>query len=324
MVSGLSERLDWAGTRVLLTGAAGFIGRHLARRLLERGADLFLLDRPDRPDVGTPPEERHVADTRPSRPAFDVDVRDPAGVQAAVRAAAPEVIFHLAAVGVTNPRIAPANVVAVNVEGTLNLLEAVRERNLRRFVLVGTSYEYGARQAREGLDPFNFYGASKVAAWAFGRVYWRTFGVPLVTVRPFQVYGPAQPSHTLLPAAIHAALTGADFPTTPGEQRRDFIYVEDVVAGMLAAAESSAAIGHSLDLGTGQAHSVREVVRRVWTMTGATGRVLPGALPYRPGEVMHLVADADETFRRTGWRAQVTLDAGLQRTITWFREKGMV
>ncbi len=324
MVSGISERLDWAATRVLVTGATGFIGHHLIHRLLGEGATLFAGGR-----AGgrlNSEERRTVSDgvndeTDASLSWLVFDVRDPAAVRAAVQAADPEVIFHLAAVGVTNPRVAPADAVAVNVGGTLNLLEVARERGLRRFVLVGTSYEYGARQAREGLDPFNIYGASKVAAWAFGRVYWRVYGLPVVTVRPFQVYGPGQPAHTLLPAAIRAALTGADFPTTPGEQMRDFIYVEDVVAGMLAAAESPAAIGHSLDLGTGCAHTVREVVHRVWKMTGAAGRILLGALPYRPGEVMHLVADADETFHRTGWRAQVALDTGLQRTIAWFHEK---
>ena len=108
---------------------------------------------------------------------------------------------------------------------------------------------------------------------------------------------------------------------TPGEQERDFIYVDDVVEGMLAAAEAPGIEGQSLDLGTGRVSAVREVVERIWTMTRARGRMLLGALPYRVGEVMHLSADADRTARLTGWRARVGLEEGLRRTILMTQEK---
>jgi nucleoside-diphosphate-sugar epimerase len=213
----------------------------------------------------------------------------------------------------------PALALAVNAGGTVHLLEAVKERGVERIVLVGTCYEYGARKSSiEGLDPFNAYAASKVAAWAFGRMYWRAHGLPVVTVRPFQVYGPGQPAHMLIPAAIDAALNGKNFSMTPGEQERDFVFVADIVLGMLAAACAAGIEGQSLDLGTGQVHSARQVVERIWTITGAQGRVLPGALPYRTGAVMHSVADADRTARLTGWRATTALDAGLQQTIQGF------
>jgi nucleoside-diphosphate-sugar epimerase len=184
-----------------------------------------------------------------------------------------------------------------------------------RVVLAGTCHEYGARETVEGLDPFSTYAASKVAAWAFGRMYWRAYGLPVVTVRPFQIYGPGQPAHTLVPAAVRAALAGEDFPMTPGGQERDFIYVDDVVEGMLAAAAAPGVEGQSLDLGTGQAHTVRHVVERIWELAGGKGRILPGALPYRPAEVMRLVADADRTAALIGWRARIGLEEGLCRII---------
>jgi nucleoside-diphosphate-sugar epimerase len=251
---------------------------------------------------------------------LSLDTRDANAVRAVVAEAAPQVVFHLAAAGVTDPGVDPALALAVNTGGTLHLLEALRGGDVRRVVLAGTCYEYGAREAVEGLDPFNAYAASKVAAWAFGRMYWRAHGLPVVTVRPFQVYGPGQIPHTLIPAAIRAALAGEDFPMTPGEQERDFIYVEDVVEGMLVTAQAPGIEGQSLDLGTGQAHTVRQVVERVWAMTGAQGHVLAGALPYRPAEVMRLAADADRTARLTGWRARVGLEEGLKRTIAWMQE----
>ena len=315
------ELMAWSGKRVLVTGATGFIGRRLVHRLAEVGAQVHAAAlSPDKakPAVG----HSHSAVRR-----LVFDLRDAKAVQVAVTEAAPQIIFHLAAVGVTDPSVDPALALAVNVGGAVHLLESLREREVERVVLAGTCYEYGAAFEHEAqkasesnnrtvcFDPFNAYAASKVAAWAFGRMYWRAHGSPVVTMRPFQVYGPGQPSHTLTPAAIHAALTGDDFPMTLGEQKRDFIYVEDVVDGILAAAAAPGIEGQSLDLGTGRVHTVRQVVERIWALTGARGQMRPGALPYRSGAVMHLVADAERTARLTGWRAQVGLEEGLKRVI---------
>jgi UDP-glucose 4-epimerase len=301
---------DWAGRRVLITGATGFIGQRLVRRLVEAKARVY---------AGVAPDEapERVAGLPAQVQRLVFDLREAGAVQTAVVKVVPQTVFHLAAVGVTAPGVDPSLALAVNAGGTIHLLKALQGQDVQRVVSAGTCYEYGAREAVEGLDPFNAYAASKVAAWAFGRVYWRAHGLPVVTVRPFQVYGPGQPAHTLIPAAIGAALAGEDFPMTPGDQERDFIYVGDVVDGMLVAAETPGVEGHSLDLGIGEVHTVREVVRRIWAMTGAQGRILARALPYRPGEVMYLVADADRTARLTGWRARMGLDDGLQRTIAW-------
>lgn len=291
--------------RVLVTGASGFIGRRLVDRLLREGAEVW---------AGVRSQTGHER-LRPGERSVYCDLRDGSAVEEAVRRSWPHLVYHLAAVGVTAPRVDPLEAVQVNVAGTVRLLESLRRVGCQRVVLTGTCYEYGAREAMEGLDPFNIYAASKVAAWAFARAYWRAFDLPVVVARLFQVYGPGQPEHTLIPSAIRAALLGQDFPMTQGEQQRDFIYVDDVVDCLLVLGRRSGLEGESLDVGTGQACSVYEVVDRLWRMVGARSRVLAGALPYRPGEVMHLVADADRTARLAGWRAQVALEAGLRRTV---------
>ena len=297
-------------SRVLVTGATGFVGPRLIRRLLETGAEVWAGVLPDEPAGRVPAQARQLP----------LDVRIPESIAQAVAEARAQTVFHLAAVGVTEPTIDPRAALIVNTGGAVLLMEALRESGVGRLVLVGTCYEYGARQALEGLDPLNFYAASKAATWAFARAYWRTCGLPIVVVRPFQVYGPGQPAHTLIPAAVRAALNGEDFPMTAGEQARDFVFVDDVVEGLLACAQAPAIEGTSIDLGTGEAHSVRQVVERIWAMTGASGRIVAGAIPYRPGEVMHLAADAARTARLTGWRARVSLEEGLRRTIQAFGE----
>jgi nucleoside-diphosphate-sugar epimerase len=296
---------EWTDRRVLVTGGTGFLGQHLTRRLVERGAKVTvtLCDSDGPEQIATLPQKVGR---------LDGDVRHEEQMQWVIETVAPDTVFHLAAVGVNDFFIAAEVALQVNLHGTLNLLRAVQRAGVRRIVVAGTCYEYGEGSA---LDPGNVYAASKVAAWAFCRMHYRAFGTPVVVVRPFNVYGPGQDERALIPSAIRAALSGQDFPTTPGEQQRDFIYVDDLIEGFLCVALADGVEGQSLDLGTGQATAIREVARRIFDLVGVPERLQVGALPYRPGVVWELVADAARTTRLTGWRAQVGLEQGLRATI---------
>lgn len=288
-----------------VTGATGFIGRRLIPALLETGYSVAALTLPG--EAHHLPGEVRI---------FRGDVTDVGALSAALSEATPTHIFHLAAVGITDLALPMAEACRVNVGGVINVLEVTRGLpSVQRVVLAGTSYEYGARRADDGLDPFNAYSASKVAAWAFARAAHNAWQLPVVTVRPFQVYGPGQRRNAVVPAAIAAALRHEDFRMTLGEQQRDFIFVADVVRGLLAAAEAPDIEGRVLDLGTGELHPVRDVVERIWDLTASKGRILAGALPYRPGEVPAIPANVHRTRLLTGWQATIPLEQGLQRTI---------
>ena len=292
-------------TSVLVTGATGFIGRPLVRALVAQGCEVGALVLPEDPVTGLDGVRR-----------FEGDLTVAESVQAAVMAFRPRAVMHLAAVGMASARSSPVELCQVNVMGTLHLLEAVREAaSVERLVCVGSSYEYGARRADDGLDPFSPYSASKVAAWAFARAAFNAWGAPVVWARPFQVYGPGQHPAALVPAAMRAACAGEDFPMTRGEQQRDFIYVDDVVGGLMAALRAPDLEGRVLDLGTGTLHRLYDVVAQIWALAQAPGQIRAGALPYRPGEVTAIPADVQRTRLLTGWTAQIPLRQGLVRTL---------
>jgi len=141
-----------------------------------------------------------------------------------------------------------------------------------------------------------------------------------VTLRLFAVYGPGQPPKTLISSAVRAALEERDFPMTPGDQMRDFVYVGDVVEGYVRAAVTSGLEGVTIDLGTGQSHTIRKVVQRLYELAGSRGKPLVGALPYRPSETMKQVADPHPARSLLDWQATTSLDDGLRQTVEWYRQ----
>jgi nucleoside-diphosphate-sugar epimerase len=252
----------------------------------------------------------------------EVDLRDGQTVRKLVQECQPHKLYHLAAVGVTDPGVSPTLAVQVNVIGTLNLLEALSETDCDCLVNTGTCYEYGHQTPpmREDqlVDPINAYAASKSAAWLFCNMYHQTHGYPTVTVRPFTVYGPRQSERALIPQVILSALRGEDFEMTGGEQTRDFTYVDDVVEGYIRASLSEEAIGQTINLGAGKGRPVKKVVLKVLELMGNPVEPLIGALPYRSGEIRRLYADSSKSRELLGWQPQIGLEEGLRRTIAWY------
>ena len=305
-----SDRL-LEGLSVLVTGATGFIGTHLTQRLLTAGSRVACLLS----------SERRMSNLPPGTTGHVADLRDAGAVKAAVKAASPALVFHLAAVGVTEFGIDPITAIQVNVEGTINLLMALEGTGYYRFLFTGTSHEYGDdnspfHQARLPSPP-NVYAASKSAAWLFCQMYQRVRGWPIVGLRPFGVYGPGQRPPAFLPSLILSALRGQDFPMTGGKQVRDFIYIQDVIEGMLRAATVPGIEGQTFNLCSGRGASLAEVAGRVVAQMGKPVHIHLGALPYRPGTIWHMVGDNSMARELLHWQPTVSLDEGLRRTIDW-------
>jgi len=234
----------------------------------------------------------------------DVDLRTYGAVSNAVKAIRPDRVYHLAAEGVTDPFLSPDAAIRANVYGTLHLLRAVGGR--APVVVTRTPGE---------RDALNVYAASKAAAWEFCKLYRRTHTWPIAGAMLYQVYGPGQSPRAVMASAIAAALHSEDFPMTHGAQRRDWVFVADAVDALVRLGQCldalSAAGVDTVDVGTGRATPVRDVVEAVYRMIDGRGKPLIGALQ---------AAEADRTEALIGWRARTPLDDGLRETIQWTRD----
>ncbi len=306
---------------VFVTGGTGFIGSHLVGRLLKEGAKVHVLVR-DRTNIGRLEPYRHQLCL------VEGDVRQADSLVVGEKSK-PEIVFHLAAYGAEGPRNSVSNAIDVNIRGLCNLLtlfSGSSGEKLRAFLCTGTDFEYGIgdgpRSETNELSPPNYYAASKSAGWHFCQAFHELNSVPVVGVRPFFVYGPNHGARRLIPYTIIKALSGQDIKLTGCTQVRDFIFVSDVVEGMLRAATTPTAIGQVFNIGSGVGVPLRTAIERIIKLTGSMSRPLFGSIPYRKGEIWDLRADISKSRKVLRWEPKVDLNVGLRETVDWYRNHG--
>jgi len=304
------------GADILVTGACGFIGSHLTRRLVEDGAIVHAVD------VSEP---WRISDVRDRIDFKLLDLTDYNGVKRLVDEVKPVKVFHLAAkVNVKRDFNFLDDMIRVNLGGTTNLLRALDGASYDCFVNTGTCEEYGDNPApfreEQKPNPVSPYSASKVASTVFCMMYHKTLGCPIVTLRPFLTYGPMQEPTMLIPEVITSALEKKSFKMTEGMQTREFNYVSDIVDGFVRASVKKNAVGEVINIGNGAEYRIRDVVAKIIKLMGSPIKPQVGALPYRPGEAMHFYCDNTKARRLLGWKPKVGLDEGLEKTIDWYEK----
>jgi NAD dependent epimerase/dehydratase len=312
----------WAGRSVLVTGAAGFIGSHVVERLVRDGARVRAFVRYNsRNDYGW--LEASDVDVERDVEVFLGDLANPEAVAGAV--AEVDTIFHLGAlIPIPYSYRHPREFLSANVEGTLNVLEACRRHGVRRLVHTSTSEVYGTPEMvpiaeTHPLRPQSPYAATKVASDQIALSYNRSYRLPVVVVRPFNTFGPRQSARAVIPTVLTQALTRDRIELGSVDPSRDFVYVEDTAAGILACAESSSTEGEVVNLGTGVEVSVGDLVERVLRLVGRNVELMldPERVRPRGSEVERLVADATKARLLLGWQPSVDFDEGLRRTLEW-------
>lgn len=291
-----------------MTGASGYIGPHLCRRLLKIGADVFAVSR-TRPSIDNKRLQW-----------YQVDLSDFKAAQKLLMNIKPDVIFHLAGhaaggreIGLVLPTYHS------NVTTTVNLLIAASEFGSRRIILPGSLEEPEAGTG--DVVPSSPYAAGKWAASAYARMFHELYKTPIVILRLFMTYGPGRQSPgKLLPYVITSLLKGETPKLSSGERRIDWIYIDDVVDGLIAAAEAPDVEGSTIDLGSGVLVSIRDIVQQFVKMIDPKLNPLFGDIPERPMEQVR-VANVNETYSRIAWRPSVPLNKGLEYTVSWYREQ---
>jgi len=292
--------------RVLVTGAAGFIGSALCRALIRSGYEVHGTSR-------IPREDARVY-------WWQVDLSDADAVTETLVKIRPSIVFHLAS-HVSGDRALSAVLPTArdNLLSTVNLLNAACLADMPRVVIAGSMEELDP--ADSSSSPASPYAAAKTASRVYARLFYGLYGLPVVHLRIFMVYGPGQLDTTkLIPYVTTALLRGERPRLTSGTREIDWIYVDDVVAAFIAAAHSPGADGKVLDVGSGRLITIRSLVEDLTHLIGAPVGPLFGALSDRPLEVRR-VADLARTETLLGWRPQTSLETGLRRTIQWFAER---
>jgi dTDP-glucose 4,6-dehydratase len=309
-------------SRVLVTGAGGFIGGHLTAQLVSQGARVRAFVRYNsRGDRGT-------LDWLDPAVASEIEMvsgelRDVESVGRAVEGV--DAIFHLGAlIAIPYSYVNPRDFFEVNVLGSLNVAQAALREGVQRVVYASTSEVYGTARTvpiteDHPLEPQSPYAASKVSADKLMDSFHRSFELPVTIVRPFNTYGPRQSARAIVPTIISQALSGGPLKLGSLEPRRDLTFVDDTTAGFIAAAQADRAVGRTVQLGTGADVSIGELVELVGEIVGRSLTIEHDAQRVRPAgsEVMRLISSPALAGELLGWEPAVTLREGLALTAEW-------
>ena len=313
--------------RVLVTGGAGFIGSHLVERLLDRRHDVLVLDSfDDYYDPGLKRENLRVALDSPRAALVEGDIRDTELVERAFGEFGPELVVHLAARAGVRPSIdLPLLYQDVNVGGTLVLLEAARRAGIRKFLFASSSSVYGDESSVPFSEtdpverPVSPYAATKRAGELLGYTYWHLYGIAFWALRFFTVYGPRQRPEMAIHKFTRLIDEGQEVPQFgDGSTRRDYTWIEDIIDGVEAAVERIEGY-EILNLGESKTTSLADLIGLIARSLGKPARVRQ--LPFQPGDVRTTCADISRAAARIGYAPRCSIEAGVPRFVTWYRER---
>jgi len=312
--------------KVLVTGAGGFIGSHLVESLLEKGANVRAFVKYNgRSDWGMLSDL--PVESRESIEVISGDIRDPFFVRKAVQGC--DYVFHLAAlIGIPYSYVAPNDYIAVNVQGTVNILQACRDERTPRIVHTSTSETYGTavyvpideKHPLQGQSP---YSASKIGADKMAESYFNSFELPVVIVRPFNTFGPRQSARAFIPTIITQALTRDKIVMGSLEPVRDMTFVKDTVEGFITVGLCDKVIGQTVNLGVGDGETIGTMAKTILKILGKeempivqdTARIRP-----KSSEVLRLISDNTKARQICGWNPRYNLEEGLAQTIDWIKK----
>jgi NAD dependent epimerase/dehydratase len=313
--------------KVLITGADGFIGSHLTEALVENGYDVrafvYYNSFNSYGWLDSIPKE-----TKSKIEFFSGDIRDPNGVREAMKGI--DIVFHLAAlIAIPFSYHSPDSYIDTNVKGTLNIIQAAKDNNVKRVLVTSTSEVYGTAQfvpitELHPKQPQSPYSASKIGADAIADSFYRSFDLPITIVRPFNTFGPRQSARAVIPTIISQLLNGAkEIKLGDITPTRDLLFVKDTVNGFLKIGQCDQLIGHEVNIATQSEITVGDLAQELINNINPNAKIITDAVRLRPekSEVFRLFGSNEKLKSFTDWKQNYTLQEGLKETINWFSQK---
>ncbi len=309
--------------RILITGAAGFIGSNLVRKLVSLNNYVYIF-------VKKTTNLWRLVDIKDHISIINTELEDRKNLETIISRIKPLVIFHLAAHGSYPSQLNQIEMIKTNLIGTANLLLALNKIKYRAFINTGSSSEYGFKKhpMKESniLSPESFYAATKGATSYFSTVYARVYNKPIITLRPFSVYGEYEEPSRLIPTVIMNSLKGKDINLTPQIAKRDFIYIDDMVNAYIISCRkiltNPKLLGEVFNIGTGREFSNEEIVKLVFRLLRKKVHVNRGGYQNRSWDSQNWLADISKANKLLKWKPKYSLEKGLEKTIKWFKKYG--
>lgn len=303
--------------RIVITGAGGFIGCLLTRKLVKKGFKVHAF-------VRSKKSLWRLTDIMPEIVVHRNVLNNKSELKKTFKKINPIYVFHLATYGAYPSQQELDKMIETNIIGTSNLLEALRGLSCKSIVIAGSSSEYGKKEKQmmetDYLEPNNFYGATKAAQTQISQVYGATSDLPIIILRLFNVYGPFEEKGRLVRSVIESVLSKKKILLATGHEARDLIYIEDVVDAFIHAAKSKVRTGSIFNIGTGKQTTIRELAQKVIEITGVKVPIKLNSYPGRKWDTTHWRADTKKTSDVLKWKPKYTLKKGLEETIKWYTQ----
>ena len=310
--------------KILITGATGFVGSHLTELCVKKGFEVVAFDRYNpNYNLGWLEKSKYKKDIN----FVFGDIRDYDSILKTMKGC--KIVFHLAAlIGIPYSYTSPLAYIKTNIEGTYNILESSKHLDIEQTVITSTSEVYGSAKyvpidEKHSLTAQSPYSASKISADHLALSYWNSFKLPIKIIRPFNIYGPRQSSRAVIPSIIIQALNNKDEVKLGNiEPSRDFTYVTDTCDAFLTILKIKKSFGSILNVGSNNEYTIENIAKKILKILNSKAKLKKEKRRIRTqkSEVVRLVCDNTQIIKHSNWKPKISIEAGLDRTINWFKE----